>query len=126
MYGEYDSSNNVTIINDRSSEGLADANIRIGNIKCDIAELEIKLQAIYRVMLDQGIDPKLFEDKIEEIMKERAEAKPKPVQELVSKPCPKCGRAVRKNANNPLLGKCMYCSTSVPFYPTFMSKEETD
>ena len=39
---------NVTVINDRSSEGLADANIRIGDMNCQVTDLEIKLEAIYR------------------------------------------------------------------------------
>lgn len=120
MYSDYQSPN-ITVINDRSSEGLADANIRIGNINASIAELEIKLQAMYRVMLEQGIDPQLFEAKIDEIMKERA-SKPA-IPAPTTKPCQKCGRAVKKSANSPLLGKCMYCGSPVPFTPTFLPEE---
>lgn len=119
-YGDYNQP--PVIINDRSSEGLADANIRIGNMKSDIADLEIMLQAMYRVMIEQGVDPKLFEAKIDEIMKERG---PVPPVKIQSKTCPKCGKAVKKSANAPLLGKCMYCGTSVPFYPTFLSDKES-
>ena len=59
----------VTVINDRSSEGLADANIRIGDMTGQITDLEIKLEAMYRVMVEQGVDPKLFDAKIEEVFK---------------------------------------------------------
>ena len=119
----YDSSDSPTIIIDRSGDGIADANSKIGSLRSDISELEIKLQAMYRVMVEQGIDPKLFDAKIEEIMRERACSKPVPKQ---SKPCPKCGRIVSKNGNAPLLGKCMYCGTNVPFYPTFETESENN
>ena len=117
----YDSSNNPTIIIDRSGDGIVEANSKIGSLRSDISELEIKVQALYRVMVEQGIDPKLFDAKIEEIMKERTGRKPIPKQ---SKPCPKCGRTVSKNGNAPLLGKCMYCGTNVPFYPSFETEDE--
>ena len=123
MYSDYNNQPPV-VINDRSSEGLADANIKLGNLKCTVTDLEIKLEAMYRVLLEKGIDPKLFEAKIEEVMKERAESPVKLVQrENQTKNCPKCGRAVKKNANTPLLGKCMYCGTNVPFAPSFGNRE---
>ena len=118
----YDSGNNPTIIIDRSGDGIAEANSKIGDIRSDISDLEIKLQAMYRVMVEQGVDPKLFDKKIEEVMNERAGKKPIPKQ---SKPCPKCGRIVRKNGSAPQLGKCMYCGMSVPFYPSFETNEES-
>lgn len=109
------------VINERTNEGLTDANARIGKMSNLVAELEVKIEAMYRVMLDQGIDPALFEAKIEEIMKERETPQP-PVIE--SKPCPKCGMAVKNTAIMPLFGKCMYCGTKVPFTPTFIKGEE--
>ena len=75
MYSDYQNQTPI-VINDRSSEGLADANIRIGNMLSEMSELQIKLQAMYLVMLDQGIDPQVFEDKIEEVMKTRGNKKP--------------------------------------------------
>lgn len=117
---------NVTVINDRSSEGLADANIRIGDMNCQVTDLEIKLEAIYRVMVEQGIDPKLFDAKIEEIMKERQEKKGLISAPPQSKPCPKCGKPVKKSTNSPMLGRCMYCGTNVPFYPSFTKEEESN
>ena len=98
----------VTVINDRSSEGLADANIRIGDMTGQITDLEIKLEAMYRVMVEQGVDPKLFDAKIEEIMKERQEKKGLVSAKPQVKPCPKCGKAVKKSPNAPMLGRCMY------------------
>ena len=109
------------IINQRTNEGITDANARITKMSGIVAELEVKLEAMYRVMLDQGIDPALFEAKIEEIMKEREIPQP-PVIE--SKPCPKCGMAVKNTAIMPLFGKCMYCGTKVPFTPSFKKDEE--
>ena len=117
---------NVTVINDRSSEGLADANIRIGDMNCQVTDLEIKLEAIYRVMVEQGVDPKLFDAKIEEIMKERQEKKGLISAQPQSKPCPKCGKPVKKSTNSPMLGRCMYCGTNVPFYPSFTKDEQPD
>ena len=109
------------VFNERTNEGLTDANARIGKMSSLVAELEVKIEAMYRVMIDQGIDPALFEAKIEEIMKEREIPQP-PVIE--SKPCPKCGMAVKNTAIMPLFGKCMYCGTKVPFTPSFKKDEE--
>ena len=109
------------VINQRTNEGITDANIRIAKLSSLVTEFEVKVEAMYRVMLDQGIDPALFEAKIDEIMKEKAVPQP-PVIE--SKPCPKCGMAVKKTVNSPLYGKCMYCGTSVPFRPSFIKDEE--
>ena len=116
----------VTVINDRSSEGLADANIRIGDMNCQVTDLEIKLEAMYRVMVEQGVDPKLFDAKIEEIMKERQEKKGLISAQPQSKPCPKCGKPVKKSTNTPMLGRCMYCGTNVPFYPSFVKTEQAN
>ena len=122
MYSDYETKTPI-IINDRSSEGLADANIRIGNMLSEMTELQIKLQAMYLVMLDQGIDPQIFEDKIEEVMKTRVNKKP---VSLDSKPCPKCGRMVKKSSAAPLLGKCLYCGSNVSFSPTFLDSEKNE
>ena len=116
----------VTVINDRSSEGLADANIRIGDMTGQITDLEIKLEAMYRVMVEQGVDPKLFDAKIEEIMNERQEKKGLVSAKPQVKPCPKCGKAVKKSPNAPMLGRCMYCGTNVPFYPSFTNTEQAN
>ena len=116
----------VTVINDRSSEGLADANIRIGDMTGQITDLEIKREAMYRVMVEQGIDPKLFDAKIEEIMKERQEKKGLVSAKPQVKSCPKCGKAVKKSPNAPMLGRCMYCGTNVPFYPSFSNTEQAN
>ena len=116
----------VTVINDRSSEGLADANIRIGDMTGQITDLEIKLEAMYRVMVEQGVDPKLFDAKIEEIMKERQEKKGLVSAKPQVKSCPKCGKAVKKSPNAPMLGRCLYCGTNVPFYPSFSNTEQAN
>ena len=126
MYHRSNTNENVTVITDRSSEGLADANIRIGDMNGQITDLEIKLEAMYRVMVEQGIDPKLFDAKIEEIMKERQEKKGLVSAKPQVKPCPKCGKAVKKSPNAPMLGRCLYCGANVPFYPSFTKEEESD
>ena len=112
---------NITVINERTNETITDANLKIGNLTGQIAELEVKLEAMYRVMLEQGIDPELFEKKIEEVMSEKTVNRP---AQLPTKPCIKCGKTVKKNANTPLYGRCMYCGTVVPFYPTFKKEDE--
>ena len=33
--------------------------------------------------------------------------------------CPECGKAVKPSADNPLLGRCMFCGAKVPYYPSF-------
>ena len=126
MYHRSNTNENVTVITDRSSEGLADANIRIGDLNGQITDLEIKLEAMYRVMVEQGVDPKLFDAKIEEIMKERQEKKGLISAKPQVKPCPKCGKAVKKSPNAPMLGRCMYCGTNVPFYPSFSNTEQAN
>ena len=109
------------IINQRTNEGITDAKARITKMSGLVAELEVKLEAMYRVMLDQGIDPALFEAKIEEIMKEKAGPQ---IPVIESKLCPKCGMAVKRSANSPLYGKCMYCGASVPFNISFIKDEQ--
>lgn len=119
MYGG--GTTNITVINERTNETITDANLKIGGLVGQVAELEVKLEAMYRVMLEQGIDPEILEKKIEEVMSEKTVSRP---AQLPTKPCPKCGKPVKKNANTPLYGRCMYCSTNVPFYPTFKKREE--
>ena len=126
MYHRSNTNENVTVITDRSSEGLADANIRIGDMNGQITDLEIKLEAMYRVMVEQGVDPKLFDAKIEEIMKERQEKKGLVSAKPQVKSCPKCGKAVKKSPNAPMLGRCLYCGANVPFYPSFSNTEQAN
>lgn len=120
MYSSTHNYQTPIVVNDRSTEALADTNQRLGGVNDQIAALEIKLQAMYRVMVEQGVDPALFEAKIDEIMEERGIKVPVPQNEV--KDCPKCGKPVKKNANTPLLGRCLYCGTVVKFYPTFISE----
>ena len=104
------------IVNSRAGEDVAEANFKIGDMNGRIAELEIKLQAMYCVMLEQGIDPKLFDAKVEELMKERPTQQSGPKQ---AKPCPECGMAVKPSSEDPFTGKCLYCGGKVTFYPSF-------
>lgn len=123
----YSSSHNYQtpiVVNDRSTEALADTNQRLGGVNDQIAALEIKLQAMYRVMVEQGVDPAIFEAKIDELMEERGIKVPAPQNEV--KACPKCGKPVKKNQNTPLLGRCLYCGTVVKFNPTFLSEEPVE
>ena len=84
-------------------------------MKYRIAELELKVQALYSVMVEQGIDPKLFDDKIEEILKNRPAT---PTNEPKHTTCPACGKAVKQSGNS-VIGKCMFCGADVPFHPSF-------
>lgn len=120
MYGN-GSTTNITVINERTNETISEANLKIGGLVGQVAELEVKLEAMYSVMLEKGIDPELFEQKIAEIMSEKTISRP---VQLPTKPCIKCGKPVKKNPNTPLYGRCIYCGTNVPFYPTFKKEEE--
>ena len=111
-----DSYNQPLIVNSRAGEAAAEANIKIGDIKGQLAEMEIKLQAMYCVMIEQGIDPKLFDAKIEELINNRTAKTPAPKK---SKPCPKCGVDVKQGTEDPLVGRCLYCGEKVTFYPSF-------
>lgn len=124
MYSSNHNYQTPIVVNDRSTEALADTNQRLGGVNDQIAALEIKLQAMYRVMVEQGVDPALFEAKIEEIMEERGIKVPAPQNEV--KACTKCGKPVKKNGNTPLLGRCLYCGTVVKFNPTFLSEEPVE
>ena len=119
MYSRHDNPTPI-IVNDRSTEALADTNQRLGSVNDQIVALEIKLQAMYRVMVEQGVDPAIFEAKIEELMEERGIKVS--VHQNEVKSCPKCGKPVKKNANTPLLGRCLYCGTVVKFNPSFISE----
>ena len=124
MYSSNHNYQTPIVVNDRSTEALADTNQRLGGVNDQIAALEIKLQAMYRVMVEQGVDPALFEAKIDELMEERGTKVPAPQNEV--KACPKCGKPVKKNGNTPLLGRCLYCGTVVKFNPTFLSEEPVE
>jgi hypothetical protein len=124
MYSSNHNYQTPIVVNDRSTEALADTNQRLGGVNDQITALEIKLQAMYRVMVEQGVDPALFEAKIDELMEERGTKVPAPQNEV--KACPKCGKPVKKNGNTPLLGRCLYCGTVVKFNPTFLSEEPVE
>jgi len=124
MYSSNHNYQTPIVVNDRSTEALADTNQRLGGVNDQIAALEIKLQAMYRVIVEQGVDPAIFEAKIDELMEERGTKVPAPQNEV--KACPKCGKPVKKNGNTPLLGRCLYCGTVVKFNPTFLSEEPVE
>ena len=44
------------IMHDRSEQRFTEANIRIEDMKSQLAEMEIKLQALYAVIIEQGVD----------------------------------------------------------------------
>ena len=104
------------IMNGRAGNEVVEANFKIGDLKNQLAEMEIKLQALYSVLLDRGINPETFEAKIEEIMKEKT-ANP-PAQKAL-KNCPECGKPVKPSPQNPLVGNCMFCGAKVPYNPSF-------
>ena len=114
----YDSHNYSTpmIVNGRAGNEVVEANFKIGDLQNKLAEMEIKIQVLYKILLDKGISPETFEAKIEEIMKEKTENPPEQKQ---VRNCPECGKAVKPSADNPLVGKCMFCGAKVPFNPTF-------
>lgn len=116
MFDDNYNSARPIIVNDRSTEALTETNIQVGDLKSQIAELEIKLQAMYSVIVEQGVDPKRFEAKVEELMKARLEKSPEPKK---APACPECGRAVKPSIENPLMGKCLFCGAKVPIYPSF-------
>ena len=105
-------------VNDRAGEKVIEANIRIDDIKSQIAEIEIKISALYSVIVEQGIDPKLIEKKVEELVTNRPE---RPLVSVLTRSqiCPECGKKVKPSSVDPLMGTCLFCGTKVPFYPTF-------
>ena len=109
------------IVNSRAGQEVAEANIKIGDMTGKLAELEIKLQAMYSVMIEQGIDPKLFDAKIEEIVNNRSAKTPTSQSraQKKAKQCPECGVAVKQSTEDPLVGRCLYCGAKVTFYPSF-------
>ena len=69
---------------------------------------------MFQVMVEQGVDPNLINEKIDKIM---ADPKTFMPSEKDSMPCPKCGRLVLDNGTTPLTGTCLYCGTVVKFTP---------
>ncbi len=106
------------VVNDRAGEKVTETNIRIDDIKSQLAEMEIKISALYSVIVEQGIDPKLIDKKIEELVANRPERSAVSVLTR-SRVCPDCGKKVKPSSGDPLMGTCLFCGTKVPFYPTF-------
>ena len=104
------------IVNGRSGNEVVEANFKISDLKNQLAEMEVKIQVLYSILRDKGISPETFEAKIEEIMKGKTENPPAQKQ---LRTCPECGKAVKPSADNPLLGRCMFCGAKVPYYPSF-------
>ena len=100
----------------RNAERVAEANRHIVELKSDILRLKIMLQAAMEIMVEQGVDPKLINAKIDEIV-----ARPETFEPSVreSKPCPRCGRMIQDNGSLPLTGTCLYCGTVVRFPPVY-------
>ena len=104
------------IMHDRAEQRCTEANIRIEDMKSQLAEMEIKLQALYAVIIEQGVDPKRVEDKIDELMKNRSVPT---TAQLQARNCPECGKKVKPSPVDPLMGTCLFCGAKVPFNPSF-------
>lgn len=104
------------IMHDRSEQRFTEANIKLEDIQSQLAEMEIKLQALYSVIIEQGIDPKRVEDKIDELMKNRTAPT---APQLKARFCPECGKKVKPSSVDPLMGNCLFCGAKVPFNPSF-------
>lgn len=100
----------------RNAERVADVSRNVSDIRSEFLELKIMVRAMYKIMLEQGIDPALINTKMDEIMEDPEIYMP---YTKASKPCPKCGRTVVDNGNTPLTGTCLYCGTVVKFPPHF-------
>ena len=104
------------IVNGRAGNEVAEANFKISDLKNQLAEMEIKIQVLYSILVDKGISPETFEAKIEEIMKEKME---NPPAQTPLKNCQECGKPVKPSPENPLVGRCMFCGAKVPYNPSF-------
>ena len=100
----------------RNAERMADVSRNVSDIRSEFLELKIMVRAMYKIMLEQGIDPDLINAKMDEIMEDPDIFMP---YTKASKPCPKCGRTVTDNGKTPLTGTCLYCGTVVKFPPHF-------
>lgn len=97
----------------RNAERIASANNSMDEIRCELAKLELILQAMWKVMEEQGVEPSAINAKIDEIMENR----PKNNYQKKLKPCPKCGKNVQESLKTPLVGRCLFCGEVVKFYP---------
>ena len=100
----------------RTNERVADVNRYVSDMRSEMLKLQIMVKAMYKVLIEQGIDPALINSKVEEIFADPKTFEPK---QKDSMPCPKCGRQVLDNGTVPLVGTCLYCGTTVKFLPHF-------
>ena len=105
---------------DKADAGAADSNLRLENLRSTVAKLEVMVQAMYMVMVDQGIDPELINSKVVDLVDNKLEVQ----HQTMSKPCPYCGKMVKESGKTPLIGRCLYCGKQVKFYPTFTVGED--
>ena len=100
----------------RNSERVAEVNRNLTDLKSDILRLKIMVQAMMKIMVEQGIDPERINAKIDEIVSRPETFNP---AMRASMPCPRCGKNIIDNGNTPLTGTCLYCGTVVRFPPHF-------
>lgn len=102
-------------------ESVTDANLRMDLMISNYARMRVISQALFEVMVEQGVDPNLINDKIKTIVDNDLD---RLLDQKLAQPCPKCGKMVKESGKEPLTGRCIHCGSKVRFYPFFGMPEK--
>ena len=111
----------IAMAGESKPESVNDANLRMDLMISNYARMRVISQALFEVMVEQGIDPDLINSKIKRIVDNELDSI---LDQKTAQPCPKCGKMVRESGKTPLPGRCMHCGSKVKFYPFFGMPEE--
>ncbi len=111
----------IAMAGESKPESVNDANLRMDLMISNYARMRVISQALFEVMVEQGIDPDLINSKIKRIVDNELDSI---LDQKTAQPCPKCGKMVRESGKTPLTGRCMHCGSKVKFYPFFGMPEK--
>jgi len=111
----------IAMAGESKPESVSDANIRMDLMISNYARMRIIAQALFEVMVEQGVNPDLINEKIKRIVDNDMG---KLLDQKLAQPCPKCGKMVKESGKEPLTGRCLHCGSKVKFYPFFGMPEE--
>lgn len=111
----------IAMAGESKPESINDANLRMDVMISNYARMRVISQTLFEVLVEQGIDPELINEKIKRIVDNELDSL---LDQKSAQPCPNCGKMVRESGKTPLTGRCMHCGSKVKFYPFFGMPEK--
>ena len=99
--------------NMRAQERAAETGRDLKGVRSQLLKLAIIQQAMWNIMTEQGVTVDRLNHEIDEVLKSGYKFS----YQDAAKACPRCGKNVRESEQTPMSGRCMFCGTTVTFYP---------